>query len=256
MSSTTWTAEGLSSNTCRRAGVCWRAVEAQHINSTMKLVENFEEQDRLEQLLEASKPPYPAECAGLHYLLFTPFRYRPHTRGSRFRRAGQIAGVFYAFEHPHTALAEMAYYSLLFYADSPATPLPDNPVQYTVFSVQYRTHKAIDLTEPPCNAQEQLWNDPVDYRPCQNLADEARKAAIHLIKSVSVRCPNKGKNISLLSCVAFQSKKPEQIQTWHIAVQPEQVAAVREFPRETLTFSVDGLIPGRTLNNPTRPDRT
>lgn len=72
----------------------------------MKLVDNSEEQDRLEQLLEDSKPPYPEDCAGLHYLLFTPFRYRPHKQGSRFRREGQIEDVFYASESPYTALAE------------------------------------------------------------------------------------------------------------------------------------------------------
>jgi len=252
MSSTTWTAEGLLSNTRRRAGVCWRAVEAQHINSTMKLVDNSQEQDRLEQLLEASKPPYPEECAGLHYLLFTPFRYRPHKRGSRFRRANQIDGVFYASEDPHTALAEKAYYSLLFYADSPDTPLTDNPVQHTVFSVKYKTTKAIDLTESPLNADEKLWKDPADYTACQQLADEARKANIHLIKSASVRGPNGGKNLSLLSCAVFQSKEPEQIQTWHIGVQPEQVVTCREFPREKLVFSVDTFMPGLTLNNPAK----
>ena len=250
MSSTTWTADELLSNACRRAGTCWRAVEAQHINSTMKLVEHSEEQDRLEQLLEASKPPYPQECAGLHYLLFTPFRYRPHKRGSRFRRANQIDGVFYASEDPHTALAEKAYYSLLFYADSPDTPLPDNPVQHTVFSVKYKTAKAIDLTEPPLNANKKFWKAPSDYTACQHLADEARKANIQLIKSASVRSPNNGKNISLLSCASFQSKEPEQIQTWHIGVQPEQVVTIREFPREKLTFSITDFVPTLRLNNP------
>ena len=252
MSSTTWTAEGLLSNVCRRAGACWRAVEAQHINSTMKLVEHSEEQDRLEQLLEASKPLYPEECAGLHYLLFTPFRYRPHTRGSRFRRADQIDGVFYASEHPHTALAEKAYSSLLFYADSPDTPLPDNPVQHTVFSVTYRTSKAIDLTEPPFNADAIRWKDPADYTACQHLADEARKAHIQLIKNASVRSPDNGKNISLLSCTAFQSTEPEHVQTWHLAVQPKQVVTIREFPRKKLTFAVDRLLSGITLTNPTK----
>lgn len=252
MSSTTWTAEELSSNTSHRAGVCWRAVEAQHINSTMKLVDNPEEQERLEQLLETSKPPYPKDCEGLHYLLFTPFRYRPHKRGSRFRRAGQIDGVYYASEHRHTAMAEMAYHSCLFYADSPKTPLPDNPVQHTMFSVSYKTSKAIDLTGPPLNADEKLWLNPSDYTACQQLADEARKANIQLLKSFSVRCPNNGKNISLLSCTAFQSKEPEQTQTWHIAVQPEQVVTMRKFPREKLIFSIDTFIPKIKLTNPTK----
>lgn len=255
MSSTTWTAEELLSNTYRRTGVCWRAVEAQHINSTMKLVDNLEEQERLEELLESSKPPYPDECSGLNYLLYTPFRYRPYKRGSRFRRPNQSDGVFYASEHLHTTLAEKAYYSLLFYADSPDTPLPDNPVQHTVFSIKYKATRAIDLTEPPFNADEKSWKHPSDYTACQNLADEARKANIQLIKSTSVRCPKNGKNISLLSCTAFDSKDPEQCQTWHIAVQPEQVVTIRGFPLEKLTFSIEHFIPNIKLTNPTQMTR-
>jgi hypothetical protein len=251
MSSTTWIAEELLSNSRRRAGLCWRAVEAQHIVSTTKLVDNSDEQDRLELLLEESKPPYLQECAGLHYLLFTPFRYRPHT-GSRFRRAKQIEGVFYASEHPHTTLAEKAYHGILFYADSPDTPLADNPVQHTVFSVKYRAGKAIDLTEPPLSADKKLWEHPSDYTACQLLADEARKANIQLIKSNSVRCPNKGKNISILSCSAFESNSPEQTQTWHIAVHREEVITVRDFPREKLTFPIRDFFPPIKLTNPTR----
>lgn len=252
MSSTIWTAEELLSNTRRRTGVCWRAVEAQHINSTMKLVDDPEEQDRLEQLLEYSKPPYPDECSRLHYLLFTPFRYRPYKRGSRFRRPNQRDGVFYASEHLHTALAEKAYYSLLFYADSPDTPLPDNPVQHTVFSVKFKATKAIDLTEPPLNTDEKSWRNPSAYTACQNLADEARKANIQVIKSASVRCPNNGKNISLLSCAAFDSKEPEQSQTWQIAVQPEHVVTIRELPREKITFAIGHFIPKIKIKNPTQ----
>ena len=163
-----------------------------------------------------------------------------------------IDGVFYASEEPHTALAEKAFYSLLFYADSPDTPLPDNPVQHTVFSVKYKTTRAIDLTEPPLNADEKRWKDRSDYTACQQLADEARKANIQLIKSASVRGPNDGKNLSLLSCAAFQSTEPDQIQTWHIGVQPEQVVTIREFPREKLVFPVATFMPGLTLNNPTK----
>ena len=249
MSSTTWTAEGLLSNSRRRAGICWRAVEAQHINSTLKLVDNLQEQERLEELLESSKPSYPDDCSGLHYLLFTPFRYRPYKRSSRFRRPHQSDGVFYASENPHTALAEKAYYSLLFYADSPNTPLPDNPVQHTVFSVKYKATKVIDLTQPPLNAGEANWKHPSDHTACQNLADEARKANIKIIKSASVRCPHNGKNISLLSCSAFDSKEPDQYQTWGIAVQHSHVVTIREFPLEKLAFPIGRFIPKIKLKN-------
>ena len=61
--------------------------------STMALVDTLEEQALLEQLLDDSKPSVPLECRGLHYLLFTPFRYgAPYPHGSRFRAAGGTPG--------------------------------------------------------------------------------------------------------------------------------------------------------------------
>ena len=51
---------------------------------------------------------------GLHPLLAAPFRYAPYPKGSRFRRANQREGAFYAAESVITAVAEMAFYRFLF----------------------------------------------------------------------------------------------------------------------------------------------
>jgi hypothetical protein len=126
----TWTPAALSSEAKRLAGTCWRVVEAQHVVSTMALVDTLDEQLVLEQLIDASKPPVPPPCRGLHYLLSTPFRYgAAHPGGSRFRRAGLTPGVFYASVLTATAVAEMAFRRLLFYAESPATPGPVHPTE-------------------------------------------------------------------------------------------------------------------------------
>ncbi len=95
------------------ASICWRLVEAQHVVATMKLTDTLDEQEILEDLIEASKPPMPAECRSLDYLLSAPFRYRPYPHGSRFRRANQVEGVYYAAEAVETAVAEVAFYRLL-----------------------------------------------------------------------------------------------------------------------------------------------
>ena len=50
-------------------------------------------------------------------------------------------GVFYASETPQTAVAEMAFYRLLFFAESPDTPWPANPAEYTAFSTEYAPRK-------------------------------------------------------------------------------------------------------------------
>ena len=75
----------------------------------MALVDTLGEQALLEELLDESKPSIPADCRHLHYLLFTPFRYGAlYPAGSRFRRAGLTAGVFYASHQATTAVAELA----------------------------------------------------------------------------------------------------------------------------------------------------
>src|SRR5687768_18371504 len=108
----------------------------------MALVDTLEEQALLEQVLDESKPSIPKECRHLHYLLFTPFRYgAPYPRGSRFRRAGFTPGVFYASQTVATAVAEMAVFRLLFFADSPATPWPNNAIEHTVFQTRFRTSR-------------------------------------------------------------------------------------------------------------------
>jgi len=128
MSSPIWTPDALASEALPYRGAAWRLVEAQHQVSTLKLVDTAAEQTLLEDVLEDHKPAYPAGCEGLHYLLKTPFRYgAAYPHGSRFRRAGRTPGVFYASERPQTAVAEMAFYRLLFSPSRPAPPGPPMP---------------------------------------------------------------------------------------------------------------------------------
>ncbi|MBD9371430.1 RES family NAD+ phosphorylase [Rhizobium sp. ARZ01] len=238
MSLPIWTPDALSSEARAFAKPVWRLVEAQHRVSTLKLVDTLEEQTLLEGLLEESKPVLPPECAGLDYLLATPFRYGaiyPH--GSRFRRAGRTLGVFYAAEAVTTALAEMAFYRLLFYAESPETPFPANAADYTAFSVATGTKAAIDLTMPPLVRDHQYWSNPIDYAACQALAETARLAGIEAIRYRSVRDPESGANVALLSARAFAEPKPLERQTWRIRLSTHGVQAICEFPAMRIEFS-------------------
>src|ERR1044071_8104801 len=158
MSSSTWTPAALSSEARTLSGTCWRLVEAQHRVSPLKLVDTVEEQGGLEDLLQSTKPVLPAACAPLHYLLSTPFRYGAvYPTGSRFRRAGLTEGVFYAAAEPHTAVAEIVFYRLLFFGESPGTPWPQKAAEYTAFSAAYATKKGIDLTAGKLQRDKALW---------------------------------------------------------------------------------------------------
>lgn len=201
----------------------------------MTLVDTLQEQALLEQVLDASKPRVPRECEHLHYLLSTPFRYLPPSpTGSRFRRAGFTAGVFYASLLPETAVAEMAFRRLLFYAESPATPWPSNAGDYTAFAVRFTAGKGVDLTRPPFDRDAHLWTDPADYSACQVLAETARTVGVIAIRYQSARAA--GQNVALLSCAAFASKAPLEWQSWRIHIGPMGVRAICNFPEQRLAF--------------------
>jgi hypothetical protein len=237
MSSSTWTQGALSSEARPASGTGWRLVEAQHKVSTLKYVDTVEEQALLEALVEETKPALPPECAGLHYLLATPFRYgAPYPAGSRFRRAGLTEGVFYAAEATATAVAEIVFWRLLFFAESPATPWPANAAEYTAFAAAWATRKAIDLTRGRLARDEARWSHRTDYTACQALADAARAAGVEVIRYRSVRDPQGGHDLALLTPRAFARRKPVGQQTWRIRLSEAGAQAVCEQPRAGITF--------------------
>jgi hypothetical protein len=231
----TWTPAALSREHRRFSGTCWRLVEGQHVVSTMALVDTLDEQTLLEQLIEESKPAVPAECRDLHYLLSTPFRYgAPYPAGSRFRRAGLTPGVFYASSSIATAVAEMSFRRLLFFAESPATPWPANAADHTAFSVRFSTRQGNDLTSPPFDRDAQRWTDPTEYGTCQSFADAAREAGTQVLRYQSARA--EGVNVALLTCAAFSSHQPLERQVWRIHTGPSGVRAICAFPEQRLAF--------------------
>jgi hypothetical protein len=240
MSLPIWTPDALQSETRKISGLWWRLVEAQHHVSTMKLVDTVDEQSLLEDILEGSKRRFPPECAGLDYLLATPFRYdAAYPYGSRFRRAGYTKGVYYAAAKVETALAEMAFYRLLFYAESPATPFPANAAEYTAFSVEIGTSAAIDLTMPPLSDNDAIWAHPTQYEPCQALADVAREAEVEAILYRSVRDPEGGQNVALLTPLGFKKKQPVERISWRIRLAKTGIQALCEFPMRRIGFAVE-----------------
>ncbi len=201
----------------------------------MALVDTLEEQALLEHLLDDSKPSVPPDCRHLHYLLFTPFRYGAlYPAGSRFRRPGLTAGVFYASQQPATAVAELAFRRVLFFAESPATPWPANAAEYTAFAVSFAGRKGIDLSRPPFERHAATWIDPVDYTQCHELADAAREAGVQVLRYQSARAP--GLNVALLVCAAFASTEPLDRQVWRVHLGSMGVRAICGFPEGRLAF--------------------
>jgi hypothetical protein len=132
----------------------------------------------------------------------------------------------------------MAFYRLLFYAESPGTPLPANPADYSAFAARIATDAALDLTKPELSRDEALWTDLQNYEPCQALAEQARLAKIEATLYRSVRDPAGGLNIAVLSPKAFAEKMPVERMSWRIRLSKTGVQALCEFPMRRTGFAV------------------
>ncbi|TIX51504.1 RES family NAD+ phosphorylase [Alteraurantiacibacter aquimixticola] len=231
-----WTPTALASEFRRYRRTVWRVVEAQHRISTNRLAGNLAEQQRLEELADAAKPDMPKAAQGLHYLLGSPFRYG-HTVASRFRRANERPGIFYASEQERTAITETAYWRLKFFTRSPGF-LPGNRTsEHLSFSVPLSVGRLLDTTKPPLDADKQRWTDPDDYSACQELAGNVREANGQAIRAQSARDPE-GINIALFDPACFAQKTPDHGRNWHLRLEGERLTAIALFPHdEVLAFS-------------------
>lgn len=234
MSSNTWMPHAVSSEARDWRASIWRIVEAQHVASTMKLVDNAAEQNLLESLLETSKPPLPDDAMGLGYLLATPFRYDPIRPGSRFRGVSD-PGVFYGAASIPTACAELGYWRWKFLMEAEGLDKIE-PVAHTAFRADVHT-TAVDLRASPFNRDAVIWLHPSDYSPTQAFARTARNADIGAIIYQSVRDPDAGWCAAILTPAAFSSKKHHpSTQTWWLAVHQDQVIWRRD--DKTIVFQI------------------
>lgn len=224
MRSSTWTPRAVASEARRLRRRLWRAVEAQHVVSTLRLVATAAEQAVLERVLEASKPPLPAEAEHLHYLLATPFRY-PAPVGSRFR-APTEPGVWYGAEHVRTACAELGYWRWRFLTDSEALS-ELGPAPQTVFQAGIDAH-TVDLTLAPFKSERARWTHGSDYAPTQAFASVAREGEVGAIRYESVRDPEHAPAIAVLRAAVFKPFRPLQQQIWFLTVKRERVTWQRE----------------------------
>ena len=234
MSSNTWTPHAVGSEALRARRRLWRAVEAQHIASTLRLVANANEQALLERLIDQTKPPVPAEAADLHYLLATPYRYSSPI-GSRFR-APTDSGIWYGAEAQRTACAELGFWRWRFLMDCEALA-SIGPSPQTVFRAAI-DGRLVDLTESPFKRSRAEWTHSRDYGATQLFARMAREAAIDAIRYESVRDPRHGAAVAVLRPSCFKPRKPLEQHTWFLTVRRSAVIWQRE--GQNFEFDADG----------------
>jgi len=199
--------------------ILWRAVEAQHLNATMRLVDTLAEQFLLEQLLETSKPPLPPSAMGQHFLLSTPFRYTS-PQPSRFR-AAHHPGVWYGAFDRQTACTEVGYWRWRFFMDSTSLSQGELQTEHSLFQAKVQG-LCIDLAHSPWLLMSPQWQDPNNYTHCQALAQECRAQNIEWISYTSSRQPQ-GQCAAVLVSHALTMHKAQMVETWHCRITRSSV---------------------------------
>lgn len=234
-----WTSTALASEHRHYAGRVWRLVEAQQRISTNRLAANLADQAMLEALADEVKPRLPESAHHLDYLLASPFRYG-HKQASRFRKADEKPGIFYASEAEGTAIAEAAYWRLRFFARSPGFAPPTTTIEHSSFSVALDSARTLDLTRAPFVADGAAWTAPEDYAACQDLASQARIVATQAIRTPSARDPA-GINVVVLDPAAFAERTPRHGKTWHLRIEGGRLIALAALPHaDRMDFSASG----------------
>jgi hypothetical protein len=248
MSSSIWTRCGGVSNRKRLSARVFRAVEAQHRISTRKLTDSDADQALLETLLERSKPAAAPDLEGLHYLLFTPFRYAPLRHGSRFGVKTE-RGIWYGSQALPTCFAEVAYYRLVFLEGTTADLSP-LLVELTLFQARIRTARGADLTAAPFTAYRRSIASPSRYESSQKLGRDMRADGVEAARYPSAR-DRGGINVAVFSPRAFARREPTDLETWLSVATKERVEFSRKDyvrERESMVyerarFEVKGRLP-------------
>jgi hypothetical protein len=197
--------------------------------STRKLVSSDAEQQVLESLIDAAKPPDPT-AGRLHYLLATPFRYPPLRHGSRFGARSE-RGIWYGAEAPHGVSR-----------------------RWRTTGCSSSRARAPNLTVPPFAAYHDTISSPTEYTQSQALGTSMRGAGVEVFRYRSARDPADGVNVGVLSPSAFGAAKPRLLETWHCTATRTRVELVKRdyFERRALAFPrqdflVDGRLPAPAL---------
>ncbi|MFQ6539397.1 MULTISPECIES: RES family NAD+ phosphorylase [Aphanothece] len=231
----------------RLDGVVMRLVEQQGAQATRRIADSLEEQAWLEDFLETSKPDLPdaEECPVRHRLLLTPFRY-PKRYGSRFSRPWE-RGLFYGSRSRLGCLLEGAFYELVFQA-GPERPFPRSAaMRKTLFHVNVRTERGLQLQQQHSKALQRCLRDPVDTRFAQATGQRMREAGLEAFEYHSARSIDDVVQFGAISCCVFQSTPfdQEDVQveshTSDVALRCLDDNSVWHFQRRQ--FEVNGVFP-------------
>lgn len=234
----------------RLGGSLLRMVESQEQVATSAIVDNAAEQQMLEEILEAAKPPAPPGSETLHYLLKTPFRYPPLRHGSRFGSRFERA-IFYGARLERTVLAEGAYYRFWFWSGMTVPPADALITQHTIFRAAFDTRHGVRLQLAPFDRCVELLRSPDDYTATQAFGAELRAAGVLAFEYKSARDAEAGLAVAIYDPSVFAPRDRVLGQSeWTCTTSASRVMFFSLARRQPLEFPLEQFLVRGRLPDP------
>jgi len=220
MSLDTWTPAAVTSNSELFEGAVNRFVLVEASAATQKITDSLAEFELIENLVAKSVEEIDLKFEKLHTLLAKPFLTRPHAKGSRFG-SPTSKGVFYSAINLSTAAAERGFYVQKFLFDSPGLLVLNQRHSQFLSSVSVQS---IDTRLPPFHKDFEIFENKFSYAYTQKFADVVRQSKVGAIKYKSVRDPNGGVCLAILTPDGFSKPNPTSIDSaWTCYASLEKV---------------------------------
>lgn len=213
----------------------YRMVEHQEQASTMELVDSFEKQSFLEDLLEETKPnELEPEYS---YLIATPFRYPPLEWGSRFGTTFEPS-LFYAGLSLEVVSAEVAYY-LFALQDAQETPFNETlMLSRTSFEAKLNSSKHLDLLDPALDLQTDKLTCIDDYSYTHALGAQMREQGVKSFTYPSARHPEQLINAGVFTITVLDKKERNHL-TWAIKQTPDTIQFLSDDSKYQFSYSIE-----------------
>ena len=217
----------------------WRGILTEYFAASLKLVDDADELQVLEQLLESNTPTLHSNQEDKHAQVLAPFNFRPK-HASRFRKADR-SGFWYGASTLEASQSEVAYWRMVFIRDSAGLLQNELVTDHSFFQIDV-AGRGIDLTTQPWSEHRKVWRNPTDYTATQALAEAAEAEHIEWMQYESVRAPQAALAV-VFTPNALHGTTQEvnaSLQEWTCKTNRDRVVFVNRSSGAVIAWTIDG----------------
>lgn len=217
----------------------WRATLSEYFAASLKLVDDADELQVLEEMLGANTPALHSPQEDKHPQVLAPFNFRPQ-HASRFRVADRC-GVWYGASTLEASQSEVAYWRMVFIRDSAGLVEDELVTDHSFFQINVAGH-GIDLMDQPWSEHRDIWRHPNDYTATHALAESAEVQHIEWMQYESVRAPHAALAV-VFTPNALHGTAQEvnaSLQEWTCKTNRDRVVFVNRRSGAAMAWTVDG----------------